>query len=116
MAVQRARHELLSGSRFAGDEDRRARLRQPADAAEDFLHRRRLAEDLPGLDGSFGCLRLAPSLLEGATDELDHLVDVERLGQVLVRAALERGHRAVEVGIRGHDDHRYRRVAVPHRL
>ena len=34
------------------------------------------------------------------------MIDVERLGQILERAALERRDRAVEVGIRGHDDHR----------
>ena len=47
--VQRARDKLLAGARLAGDQHRRARLREPADGAEHLLHRRRLAEDFRGL-------------------------------------------------------------------
>ena len=41
----------------------------------------------------------------GATHEFDGLVDVERLWQVLESAALVGRHGAVEIGMRGHDDH-----------
>ena len=43
-------------------------------------------------------------------DESDRFIDVERFRQVLVRAALVGGHRAVEIGIAGHDDHREVRI------
>ena len=46
--MQRARDELLARARLAGDEHRGVRLRQAADRAEHFLHRRRLAEHLGG--------------------------------------------------------------------
>ena len=48
-----------------------------------------------------------------AADQRDRVVDVERLGQVLERAALERGDRAVEVRVRRHDDDRHVRDSAP---
>src|SRR5690606_17212708 len=45
--VQRTRDELLAGARLAGDQHRRARLREPPDRAEHVLHRRRTPEQ-PG--------------------------------------------------------------------
>src|SRR6185436_18109774 len=81
MAVQGARDKLLSGSRLAGNENGRARLREPADRAEDLLHRRRLAEDLLRGAHRLGRLRFAPALVERAPDELHRLVDVEGLRQ-----------------------------------
>src|SRR5881392_2065085 len=48
----------------------------------------------------------AAALIERAAYELDRVIDVEGLGQVFERSALERGDRAVEVRVRGHDDHR----------
>ena len=55
---------------------------------------------------------LAQAFVDRAPDQLDRDVDVEGLGQVLEGAALERRHRAVEVGERGHDDHRQPGVAL----
>jgi hypothetical protein len=46
VAVQRARHQLLAGAAFAGDQHRDVALAQPADGAEHVLHRRRLAQHL----------------------------------------------------------------------
>ena len=67
------------------------RLREPADRAEHFLHRRRLAEDLGRLAAAASSVDfLAQALLDRAADQLDRLVDVEGLGQVLEGAALER--------------------------
>ena len=44
-----------------------------------------------------------------AADQFHRLGHVEGLGQVFEGAALERRHRAVEVGVGGHDDHRQAR-------
>ena len=49
--------------------------------------------------------RVATALPRCSRDELDRLVDVERLRQILERAALVRGHGAVEIRVRrDHDD------------
>src|SRR5262249_44924108 len=107
--VQGAGDKLLAGAGFARDEDGHCRLREPADRAEDFLHRRGVAENLGRLGERLGGFRLAPALVERAADQLDRLVDVEGLRQVFVGAALERGHRAIQVGVSGHYDYRHRR-------
>jgi hypothetical protein len=56
-----------------------------------------------------GVSDLPAALVHRAAHQLDRVVHVERLGQVLERAALERGYRAFEVRVRRHDDHRRRR-------
>ena len=61
-------------------------------------------------DGAAACRRRR--LGARAADQRERVVDVERLRQVLERAALERRHRAVEVRVRGHDDHRHVRIAL----
>src|SRR5262249_31527556 len=76
----------------------------------------RLSEDLRGLAGRLDRLRLAPALIQGAADELDRLVDIERLGQVFISAALERRDRAIQIRVRGHDDDRHRGVTRLDRL
>jgi hypothetical protein len=47
-----------------------------------------------------------PRLGEGALGDRDHLVDIEGLGQVLEGALLVGGDGAVEIRVRGGDDHR----------
>ena len=116
MPVQRPGDKLLAGAGLAGDQHRDARLGKAADGAENLLHRRRVAEDLGRLRQRLDGLGLAPALVERAPDQLDRLVDVEGLRQVLVGAALERGHGAVEIGVRGHHDHRHRGMALLDRL
>ena len=113
VAMQRARHQFLACAGFTRDQHRHARTREPPDRAEHFLHRRRVPEhlgDAPRFGGGFHgvLLRRRPA------HELDGLVDVERLGQVFECAALVRGHRAVEVRVRGHHDHRQFRPARAH--
>ena len=106
MLVQRARHQFLARARFAGDQHRDLALAQAADGAEHVLHGRRLAQHLGrgghALLGHF----LALAFLHRAADQLDRLGQVERLGQVFERAALEGRHGAVQVGERRHDDDR----------
>jgi hypothetical protein len=112
VTVQRARDELLAGPRFAGDQHGRVRLRQPPDRPEHLLHRRRLAEDFRRLRAGRLDRRHDRRLAGRAANERDRVVDVERLGQVLERAALERLHGAVEVRVRGHHDDRDVRKAL----
>ncbi len=83
-------------------------MAEAADGAEYLLHRRRLADDLRRARLVRRQLQalLLLGVLVGALDQGDRLVDVERLGQVFEGAALVGGHCAVEVGMRGHDDHR----------
>ncbi|MNF42372.1 hypothetical protein D3C84_234190 [compost metagenome] len=83
-------------------------MAEATDGAEHFLHGRRFADDFRGarLAGwDFQALLLL-GVLEGALDQRHGLVHVERLGQVLEGAALVGGHRAVQVGMGGHDDDR----------
>jgi hypothetical protein len=105
MLVQRARHQLLAGAGFAGDQHRDVALRQAADGPEHILHRRRLPQHLGrrahALLGHF----LALAFLDGAADQFHRLGQIEGFGQVLEGAALEGGDGAVEVRERRHDDH-----------
>jgi hypothetical protein len=98
--VQRLGDELLAGAGFAGDEDGDDALREPANGTEDVLHRRRLAEHLGHLRRRGVAHLLAQAFLHGAADQLDGLGHVEGFRQVVEGAALERAHRAVEVGVR----------------
>ncbi len=111
VTMQRARHQFLAGARIAGNQHRRMRLRQPADDAEHFLHRRRLTEDLGRRLRRFNHLILTHALFQRAPDQLDRVIDIERLRQVLVSATLKRRDRAFEIGIGGHDDDRHMRKA-----
>ena len=38
------------------------------------------------------------------------MINVKRLGQVLVGAALKRRHRTLQIGVGGHDNHRQLRI------
>ncbi|MDT4869427.1 hypothetical protein FQZ97_1044530 [compost metagenome] len=108
--VQRARNQFLAGAGLAGDHHRDVRLRQPPDGAEHVLHRRRLAEDLRRIDQPVVHLLFAQAFFQRTADQLDRLVDIERLGQVFEGPALERCHRAVQVRVGGHHDDRQARV------
>ena len=109
VAVQRARHELLARARLAGDQHGRVRLRKSPDRAEYLLHRARLPEDLGRVAVLRRGLDAPPALLEGPAHQFHRVVDVEGLGQVFERAALEGRHGALEIGVGRHDDHRRRR-------
>ena len=84
-----------------------------ADGAKHLLHRRGLAQQLR--DAAAGGLDIDRDgrLLRGAAHEVHRLVDVEGLGQILEGAALIGRDRRIEVGMRGHDDHRQARAASP---
>ena len=114
--MQGARDQLLAGAGFTGDQHRRARLREPPDGTEDFLHRRCLAENLGHFAERFEHRLLPLALIQRAADEFHRLVDVEGFWQVLIGAALEGGDRGFEVRVRGHHDHRHRRMLFLHLL
>ena len=105
--MQRAGHELLAGAGFTVDQHRGVGLGEPADGAEDFLHRRRLPEDLGTDDKLFDRAGLVGALVDGATHQLDRLIHVEGLGQVFECTALKGRDGAVEIRIGGHDDDRH---------
>ena len=115
MLVQRARDEFLARAALACDQHSDHALAQAADGAEHVLHRRRLAEHLRHLRLAVVTNLLAQALVDRAADQLHRLGHVEGLGQVLEGAALEGAHRAVQVGVGGHDDDRQAGVALLHR-
>ena len=114
--VQGTRHELLAGTRFAGDQHGRVRKRQAPDGAEDFLHRRRLTENLRHQAFLLGRTALVHRFIDGTPDQFDRLIHVEGLRQVFESATLEGGNSAFQVGIGGHDDDRHRRKTGLHFL
>ena len=113
--VQRARHQLLAGTGFAGNEHVERRLRQPADGAEQLAHGRGLSHQGAGV--RLGRGRLGRIVHGGACQrarrQRHRVVQVERLGQEVVRAAAEGTRGAGNVGMRRHHHHRQRRQPRP---
>ncbi len=93
--VQGARDDLLAAARFSGQQHRHIRLRQAADRAKHFLHRRRLSQNFRDVRRRLIGLRFAHAFIDGAPDQLDRLVDVERLRKIFECAALKGRHRTV---------------------
>ena len=104
VAMQSACDQLFSGSRFARHQHGHTRLRQSPDRAENFLHGGRLTQHVGRFGEDFFDSSLALALGDGATNQIERLGQVERLRQVLKRAALERLHRSIQVGECSHDD------------
>ena len=109
VVVQRPRHQLLAGAALAGDHHPEVGVHQPRQDAVDLLHRRRAA-DQRQVVGLARRLLLgggtAGLLVERLGDLAEHLLQVERLRQVLVGADLggaDRGHHRV---LRAHHDDR----------
>ena len=98
--MQRARHQFLAGAGLARDHDREIGLHQARQDAIDFLHCRRTADQRDGVELLVLCRRCRAllRLRHGAADDGDQFLEVERLGQILVSAALrcaDRGHERV---------------------
>ena len=102
--VQCARHQLLARAALAGDHHGDMALAEAANPAEDVLHGRGLAEHLWHGAGAGLHHVLAQALVHRTADQLHGLGHVKGLGQVLEGAALEGRDRAVDVGVRRHDD------------
>src|SRR5207302_10634179 len=71
-----------------------------------------MSQDFGGLAHGFYRLGFPSAFVERAANELDRLVDVEGLGKIFVGAALEGGHRGIEIRIGGHHDDRHRGMAL----
>ena len=112
-----ARHELLAGAAFAVDQDRRAARRGLDDQVEDLSHRRTAADD--GAEAVGPRLQIlaqrpvlgdeAPLRERVAQHDQDFLV-LERLGDVVVGAALHRRDGILDR--RERRDHQHRHVVV----
>ena len=106
--VQRARDQFLAGAGLAGDHHGQIGLHQPRQHAVDFLHRRRAADQRDGAE-ILDLRRLARALLrlgQRAPDDRDQLLQVERLRQIFVGAALGGADRRHERVLRAHHDDR----------
>ena len=109
--MKRARRELFAGSRFAADENHFRVGRQPLNQAEELLHHRAA----PHHAAEFELLRhlalerdnlCAPLELHAdVSEDLLETFEIERLGEVLAGAQLDRFDRAVDRGVGGHENH-----------
>ncbi len=109
--VQGPGNELLSGAALADNQHVGVALRDRGNQLAQSLNRRAFPHDLRGfLPGQMPArpreLRLEPALVSDPFDPKQELVEIERLGQVVVRSLLECAHRVVDVAVRGHEDHR----------
>jgi hypothetical protein len=98
--VDQARHELLAGAGVAHDMHRRLAARDLGDHGAQAVHGRRAAEQGAGAVGP-GVPRGAQ--LEGGGDQLPEVLDLDRLGDEVVGAELERAHGRLDVAV-GRDD------------
>ena len=102
-------HQLLAGTAFPGDQNRRAARCRLDDQVEDLLHPR-TASDNPGelLIGGLQILAQRrvlspqPPTFDRVADHDEHLVVLERLGDVVEGAPLHRADRALDRGEGGH--------------
>src|SRR5262245_36898018 len=117
--VDRPGHDLLARPALPGHQDVRAAVGDLRHELEHALHRPARADD-PAAAGAGAQLAAQPPvlererlLLERLLDHQPDLVDLERLGQVVVGAFLHRGDRGLGGGEGGdHDDHRLGRDLV----
>ena len=122
VVVNRARHQLLARARFARDENR---ARRPRD---DFQHLEQVAHHRAGADQAFEAvarfelrpqvrvLRAQPPLFEGGADYVLQLVELERLGDEIGGAALDRFHRVLHRPEAGHHDDHDLRIPIHRRF
>ena len=112
-----ARHQLLAGAALAVDQDRRPARRRLDDQVEHLPHARALADDLAEAVGvglqvlpQRAVLGDQPPLRQRVAQDDQHLVVLERLGDVVEGAALHRRDGVLDRGERG--DHQHRQVVV----
>ena len=103
--VQRASDELLAGARLAGNHHRKIGLSEAGKHAIDVLHCRAATDQRESFMGfARETLSFPPRFGERAADHGDELVQIERLWQIFVSAALGRGDRRHERVLRAHND------------
>ncbi len=109
VVVQGARDQFLAGAALAVDHHRQIRGRQPRDAAIDLLHRGTAADQRQLLVGVARRRRRGGRHRrrnrQRARDHRQQLLQVERLRQILERAALGRLHRCHQGRLRAHHHH-----------
>ena len=109
--MDRARHQLLAGAALALNQNGRSARRRLDDEVEHLPHPRASADDvrelvIPLLDvlpEVAVLVEQAPPLHRVADDD-EHLVVLERLGDVVERARFHRGNRALDRRVRRDDD------------
>ena len=106
VVVQRARHQLLAGAGLAGNHHGEIGLHQPRQHPVDFLHRRRAADQRYRVEFGFVGMVGDPLLRLGQRppDDRDQFLQVERLRQIFIRAALGGADRRHEGVLRAHHD------------
>ena len=106
--VDQVRDQLLAGAGLAIDVYRRLAARDALDHLAQLLHGARAAEQLDLRQLQRALAGLAE--LERGGDQLAQRRDVERLGDEIEGAELERAHRGLDVAVRGDDGHRRLRL------
>ena len=115
--MQRTRNEFLASAGLAGNKHSGRRVRQSADRTKHVLHRRSLAEHFGRIaERGLSRERAAHALVDGAMNQLDGTIDVERLREIFECAALKRGDSTVEIRVRRHDDDGQLRKPFANRL
>ena len=120
--MNRAGHQLFPGARLAEDEHRRIAPGHRSESLAETYHRWRRADqdrrrigrtELRTRRGEIAAER--PRIVD-ATEANEELVEIERLGEVIVRTGLQRFDRVVHGAERRHQDHFGRRRCAPRRL
>ena len=111
MAVQIAGEQLLAGAGFAGNQHVAVGRRHLPRHFQQALHGRVLGDDLDlalvafDLFAQIAVLALQADLLQRLGHHLAHLVEAERLGDVIEGAVLHGIHRRLQRGVAGDHDH-----------
>ena len=108
VAVEGLGDQLLADAGLAQDQDRGVRAGDLLDRAEDLLHLRALADDVLEAGDDLGAVvgfdpREEAPVLDRALDLHFHLVEVEGLEHVVVRARLHGIDRRLDRSVGGHD-------------
>ena len=107
VVVQRARDQLFTCARFTRDHHGEVGLHQPRENTIDLLHRRRAADERNSLEVFVLRRRRARFLRlgQGAPDDRDQFLEIERFRQIFIGAALRRADRCHEcvLGAHHHD-------------
>ena len=113
VGVDGARDQLLAGAALALDQNRRSARRRLDDQVEHLPHPRAAADDVRELVvalldvlAQVAVLVDQPPPLHRVADDDEHFVVLERLGDVVERAALHRRDRALDRRVGGDDDDR----------
>jgi hypothetical protein len=117
--MKRTRERALARAGFARDQERCIRPRDAIDHGKHSLHRRASSDQpfdrelLPHRAPERRGFAAECSLGERALDEHQELFGLERLCEVVIRAAADRLDRGINGAVRRHHDHRDVAVATP---